>query len=418
MTGIAWQAALHRAEVPRVWTATILAGLLFVPAAMSFFVADLSFVLGTALMCALAVGLAMVGQVTLTARDVQIALLTSAAVALAVLVHLLVANVVDNDPRFDVARAISSLLLFGIVLLAVPVVCEAIMMSDSGTANIVRISMGIFILSATLAWLNIQPPSPSLGQKPTFPFTEPSFLGFSFPAILIFSMARSSLILRAGLVFAFLALGYTLGNLTIVAACLFAATVTLPVSWLIAGALALIAAETSLDLSYYKDRLDLDWATSINLSSLVYVQGWQMLEEALNKTHGWGVGFQQLGVVYTNVPASLRINMIAGRDANLQDGGFILAKLGGEFGVLGLALVAAYLYVAAQSFLALRAVAMGRRTLPDGEVFARACVIGYIIETFVRGSSYFTGTFVLLLAGLLYLYRVRHVPDSTETSPT
>lgn len=407
MTAIAWAAAPRRETVNPVWTAALLGGLLFVPGALGFFFEGFSFTAGTVLMCVAALGLAASGQVTLAARDVQVALLATAAIGFAVFVHLLFANVINNDPRFDVGRAFLSLLLFGVVLLAVPVVSEAVMVSDRRTVAITRMMGALFIFSAVLSLLGVQPPTPSLGQKPTFPYTEPSFLGFSLPAVLILTMVRSPVALRAGLVLVFLVLGYALGNLTIVTTCLLAACVTLPILWLVAGAFALVAGAASLDLDYYTDRLDFDWANSINLSSLVYVQGWQMLQEALEKTYGWGVGFQQLGVVYTNVPASLRINAIAGRDANLQDGGFILAKLGGEFGLLGIGLLAVYLYFAAQSFLKLRSAASGRSKLPDGELFARSCVIGYGVETFVRGSSYFTGTFVLLLAGLLYVRRAR-----------
>lgn len=413
MTTIAWADAPRRETIHPVWTAALLGGLLFMPGALGFFFEGFSFAAGTVLVCIAALMLAASGQVTLTARDVQGALTATAVIAFIVLVHLLVANVVNNDPRFDVGRAALSLLLVGMILLAIPAICEAVLASDGRTVAIVRLMGALFIISAVLSLLKVQPPTPSLGEKPTFPYTEPSFLGFSLPAVLILMMARSSLVLRAGLLLVFLVLGYALGNLTIVTTCVLAGAVTLPISWLVAGVVALIAGEASLDLVYYTDRLDFDWANSTNLSSLVYVQGWQMLQEALETTYGWGVGFQQLGVVYTNVPASLRINAIAGRDANLQDGGFILSKMGGEFGLLGIGLIAVYLYFAAQSFLKLRSAAMGRSKLPDGELFARSCVIGYGVETFVRGSSYFTGTFVLLLAGLLHLYRTRSAPALT-----
>ena len=105
-----------------------------------------------------------------------------------------------------------------------------------------------------------------------------------------------------------------------------------------------------------------------------------------------------------------RINFLLGRDANLQDGSFFLAKLGGEFGIFGLALVAGYLVVAAKSFIRLRAVLRGKLVMMDGELFARCCVIGYLIEIIVRGTGYFAGTSVLLLAGLFYLFRTRSGP--------
>ena len=128
-----------------------------------------------------------------------------------------------------------------------------------------------------------------------------------------------------------------------------------------------------------------------------------MLDEALRTTYAWGRGFQQLGIGYTNVPASIRINVLLGRDANLQDGGFILSKLGSEFGIVGLSVIAYYLYVAARSFMRLRSAASNKIQISNGELLARACVVGYLIEAVVRGTNYFTGTFVLLLASMYFL---------------
>jgi hypothetical protein len=336
-------------------------------------------------------------------HDVQAALAATILVGFLVGVHLLIANIISSDPGFDASRAFLSLLLFGLIVFSVPAICEAVMVADGRMRAIVRILCGLFAIIAIFSLLKIQPYTSSLGEKPSFPYTEPSFIGFSFPAILIFTMIRSSLPARIVIVAAFLGLGYALSNFTIIAACGFAAAVTLPVSWLAAGLAALVVGAASLDLSYYTERLNFDWANSTNLSSLVYVQGWQLLQESLAKTGGWGLGFQQLGILYTNVPASIRINALLGRDANLQDGGFILSKTGSELGVLGLLLIAAYLYVAARSFLKLRKAPSIK--MPEGEVFARSCVTGYLVELFIRGTNYFTGTFVLLLAGLLYQQR-------------
>lgn len=407
-------AAPRRGMIASVWASMLLGALLFLPGMLGFFFDGVSFAAGTVLACAAALALAASGQIASTTRDAQGTLTAVAAVGFVVLVHLLFANAVNNDPRFDVGRAVLSLLLFGVILLSIPTVCDAIMASDGRATTGARVMTALFVISAVFSLLQIQPPTPSLGAKPTFPYTEPSFLGFSLPAILIMTSARSALLPRAGLILLFLVLGYALSNVTIVTACVLAATATLPLSWVASGAIAFVIGAASLDLSYYADRLDFDWVNSNNISSLVYVQGWQMLQEALNKTYGWGLGFQQLGVVYTNVPASIRLNALLGRDANLQDGGFILSKLGGEFGLLGAALIAIYVYVAARSFIKLRSAALGRSALSDGELFARSCVVGYTIEIIIRGSSYFTGTFVLMLAGLLYLRRARRARNVTD----
>jgi hypothetical protein len=390
--------------VPPLWTAVLLAGLLFLPGALGFLLEGMSFAAGTAISCLAVLALAGIGVVQLKSQDVWNTIAVTVAAAFFIVFHLLLATAIDNDPSFDIGRAISSIALFGIIALAIPAFATAIM-AGSRIRIIIWGIFGLFVLSAVFSMLKIQPPTASLGEKPTFPFTEPSFLGFSIAATLIFVTMRSSKIMRVLIILTFVGIGLGLSNLTIIAVSALAAIVSLPLSWLALGVTTLSVSALSFDLSYYTDRLDFDWANSSNLSSLVYVQGWQMLAESLQRTHGWGVGFQQLGVVYTNVPASIRINALLGRDANLQDGGFILSKLGSEFGLFGLALVVIYLYVMAQSVVRLRLAAWGRSEVTDAELFARACVIGYLVEVFIRGTNYFTGTLVLMLAATVYLRR-------------
>lgn len=393
-----------RGAAASLWAGLLLGALLFLPGALSYLYDASSFAPGTALAGVLALILAASGNTRLTARDMQAAFAAAAATIIALLIHLLLAVAIGNDPDVDVSRAVLSLLLLGVIIVSVPAVRVGVMEEGARTTPAIRIVCALFALSAIFSLAQIQPETTSLGAKPTFPYTEPSFLGFSLPSVLIFTMLRASRVVRLMLVLLFLALGYGLGNFTVIVACVLAAATTLPLSWLLAGMIVAVIGSASLDLSYYAERLDFDWATSTNLSALVYVQGWQMLGEALEKSLGWGIGFQQLGIVYTNVPATMRINVLLGRDANLQDGGFILSKIGGELGILGMLLVMSYLYIAVRSFLRLRAAAKPGVDISDSELFARACVIGYFVEIAVRGTNYFTGTFLLLLAALSYLW--------------
>lgn len=413
------QEALDQSRDARpVWAAFLLCSLLFLPGALGFLFQGLSFATGTSLVSVAAIALLLSGQISTPARVMQNTMVAISVIVFAILCHLVAAYVVDGDPQFDLGRAFLSLLLMAVILLVVPIVADGIMDVGDRLGLVVKVTCGLFVLIALLSFLQIQPPIPVTGSKPTFPYTEPSFLGFSMPAVLIFTMARSAVPIRVAVLGVFLALGYLLSNFTIIAACALAAIVTLPLSWFAAGVGVILASLASLDLTYYTERLDFDWANSTNLSSLVYVQGWQMLQEALSRSFGLGVGFQQLGIVYTNVPASYRINMILGYDLNLQDGGFIFSKIVSEFGIVGLCIVASYLYVAAKSFIALRTLLLRpalSSSVSDGEVFAMACVTGYVIELMVRGTNYFTGTFVLMLAGALYIMRRKQIPMQSKT---
>lgn len=385
----------------------LLGSLLFVPGALGYLFEASSFAPGTAVAAVAAIVLAVSGQGRVDSRDVQSALAAIGITTFVILAHLLLAIAIINDSDLDLSRALLSLVLLGIIILSVPAVREILMAQDCYITPAIKIICALFVVIVIFSIAKIQPETLNLGEKPTFPYTEPSFVGFSLPAVLLFTTLRSSLLMRVIWVAVFLILAYLIGNFTIIAACVLVAATVLPLSWLGISFAVMIIGSASLDLSYYTDRLDFDWANSTNLSALVYVQGWQMLGEALHKSHTWGLGFQQLGIGYTNVPATIRINALLGRDANLQDGGFILSKLGSEFGIIGLFLAASYIYVAGWSFLKLRAVARQGTIITDAELFARSCVLGYIVEGVVRGTNYFTGTFVLLLAGLAYLARQR-----------
>lgn len=395
----------RRTMVHAPWTALLLGSLLFVPGAFGYFFEDLSFATGTAVVSVAILILAAVGQIPTNAHRIQKHIVIIFSIALFILIHLLFAYAIDHDPSFNFGRALLSLALMSLILFTVPAVCDGILEPDNGLAWIVKSICALFAFFALLSLLQIQPPMAGVGSKPTFPFTEPSFLGFSMPAVLIFTMARSSAPVRVAILGIFLALGYLLSNFTIIAACALAAVVTLPFSWFAAGVGVILASLANLDLTYYTERLNFDWANSTNLSSLVYVQGWQMLQESISRTYAVGVGFQQLGIVYTNVPASYKINMILGYDLNLQDGGFILSKIGSELGVVGILIVSAYFYIAAKSLLTLRKILSRAIKVSDGEIFAFSCMVGYVIELMVRGTNYFTGTFVLMLASGVYIMK-------------
>ncbi len=396
-------ATAHQRGRRTLWAALLLGALLFVPGALGFLFDASSFAPGTAIVVLAALALAVSGEVPLKGRDVQRALVIAGVAAFAIVAHLIMAVAIINDPDVDISRALLSLLLLVAIVVSVPAVRESVMNDQANISRSGKIVCIIFLVISAFSILQIQPETTSLGTKPIFPYTEPSFLGFSIPAVLLLTASRSGLIMRVVWIFLFLIIGYWLANFTIIATCVLVAATVLPISWFFGGLVVAVIGSTSLDLSYYTDRLDFDWANSKNISALVYVQGWQLLLEAIHKSYGWGLGFQQLGIGYTNVPATAKINLLLGRDANLQDGGFILSKIVSEFGIFGFFLVIGYIYFAARSFLKIRRASRAGIYVSDAELFARCCVLGYVIEGIVRGTNYFTGTFVLLLAGLAYL---------------
>jgi hypothetical protein len=134
---------------------------------------------------------------------------------------------------------------------------------------------------------------------------------------------------------------------------------------------------------------------------LVYRQGWELTADALSRTDGWGVGFQQLGFVPFTSPTADMLHRLLFGDLNTLDGGFLAAKVMAELGFIGIALVAAYIVLVIKVGWRVRmSVARGTQ-LPSKVLFSSAVICGFSIELFVRGLGYFSGSAVLFVAAVL-----------------
>lgn len=141
-----------------------------------------------------------------------------------------------------------------------------------------------------------------------------------------------------------------------------------------------------------------------NLSSVVYVHGWQLAEANVESTSGLGLGVNRMGCEPRPVTAAGEIlEFFDLGDGNYNDGSFTFSKALSEFGVLA---IAVWLYMAGRLWAAIR-----RSQSSPGERFLQYRV--YLISTalvavfgsLVRGTGYFAGTFVLGLIGLMMLAR-------------
>lgn len=350
-----------------------------------------------------------------------------AAVVLPVVtLHFIVAAALQP---VDVLRAAASLLpltllLFGGAALARALVLVSGPVLRQGMTRCFVVMCGLAALGA--AGVSV----PTLledWRRPVFPFSEPSMFALAFIPLLLFVGVSARGMARAGYLLLGLACTMLIQNLTLAVGFLLVATLTLRIPMLVAlvALVAIVAVGgAQLDLSYYTDRLDFSGEVS-NLSNLVYVQGWEMIEEAWRRSSGVGLGFQQLGVQGTDVPAAHLLRAIRdGEDMNLLDGGFVFAKLGSDFGLLGGLLALAYLGLAARSLLALRAAADKPGSVAPVLILMHCTILSFSIELFVRGAGYFTGAALLLVAALnvLALQRQsRSLPRSSTAvvvSPT
>jgi hypothetical protein len=382
----------------------LLGGLLFFPASLPYLLNASSFFIGTILVCVASLFAYLAGLIVVRRPEsfTEISVFT-ALLSFFVLAHLAICYLFIP---IALGRALQTIPVLAVFLLAVPVVMAAIFEREAAAIDraVLIVIIG-YALSGILSVLNIQPPG-NYGEKPTFPFTEPSFLAFTIAPVLIYFCVTRPFFWRWAAVATLAAFAVTVSNLTTVATCLLA-ILTFARWWQIAIAVAAgYLVWPYVDQDYFLDRLTLTVDT-VNLTALVYIQGWQMLGEALEVTSGWGRGLQQLGMGYTNTLASYRINQLMGDDLNLRDGGFLLAKAGGEFGVLGLLAIAALTIFAGFALFRLRAFAQGRADYPRQEILAYSSVVGSMAEIYLRGSTYFTGTVLLLATSVFYLSHAR-----------
>jgi hypothetical protein len=319
----------------------------------------------------------------------------AAAVVLILLVILQTA-IADSLQQIDEMRFAASLIPLFLLLAAGIALAGAFRRaSDEEMDSAVHVSFWALVGVIVLRAIGLQPQS-DIFEKSMFPFTETShFSGAMIPVVLYLSVGAN----RRAAVFWLLGtivMALLLQNLTLLVGALLAAVVCRRfILTVLLGVVPAIAA-IPFALGYFADRLDFSGNVN-NLSNLVYVQGWQMLAESLSRSSGWGIGFQQLGVHATEVAAAQLVQMqTQGISLNLQDGSFVLAKLGSDFGIAGLLAALIFVGVAIRSALALRRDP-GRPAI----MFAHCVIVSYLIDMFVRGAGYFTGPSLLLVAALV-----------------
>jgi hypothetical protein len=304
----------------------------------------------------------------------------------------------------DTSRFAGSLVLLAIMLSVAT--ASAPTLFDGATIFTIRLIYVGFLVCTLLFMLGLEPHTVNASSKAVFPFTEPSFFALSFGPVLLFVCVTCSGFRRLSYLGLALIAALVMQNMTSLIAVLLVFFVCYPLRWGgIALALTLLAVGIfNVDLSYYTDRLDFS-GDNENFTVLVYVQGWQMLFESWKHSLGWGIGFQQMGINGTSVDASVLINAMSGGDSNIFDGSFVLAKIVSEFGAFGVVAILIYLRKAMASFKRLRRLARSGAEAASGRIFSDTIVLMYLIEVFMRGAGYLTGTAALLVAALAYQHR-------------
>lgn len=323
----------------------------------------------------------------------------------AIMLHLIVASILRP---VDSQRAIFSLMPFALIMLGGYGLGHLICITRSTKfERAVYFLFWMFCALSAVAVIGLLPLDSGRFFKPVFPFTEPSNFALMFLPLLMYCSisqrgSRRIAILAIGLV-----VGLAVESLTLIAGWLLVALVSLRriPAMILLGFVALSAAQ--IDISYYVDRLNFG-ADSPNLSTLVYLQGWELIVESLRRSSGWGLGFQQLGVYGSDVDIADQIFVLIGGYLNLLDGGFALAKIISEFGGFGALLLLLYVTVAWRAARNLRRMVRDSQPSPPAIIFARCAVLSFAVELLVRGTGYFSGSTLVLVASLTVLAIRKH----------
>lgn len=244
-------------------------------------------------------------------------------------------------------------------------------------------------------------------RVPLPPFSEPShFVIAATPFLLYLLASREWHLFYSFLVLAICILIFTKSSALVVSLFLLA-VIRFP---FLSGVFLLTAVTiTNWQMflpEYYRDRFAF-WGGE-NLTALVYLQGWQIILDSVLGENIAGYGFQQLGRVSFDLDASQMIRSLLGRDSNILDGGFVAAKIFGEFGRFAIPIVIILISLMIKSYFSIRAHLGEKKVLPPTVLFARCVLLGYAVEFFVRGIGYFSigGAFMLFSLVVLALHRV------------
>lgn len=324
-------------------------------------------------------------------------------VLLGITIQFLIASLFG---QIDLLRSLASIVPLGLLVWGAGAMAQLI--SSSGPIAVDGAARALFWLMLIEALLSIVDPFQGLGRsdKSIFPFSEPSFFALAFTPFFLYMCVvnrRARILLWAFV----LATALILQSLTLIVGCGIVAAICWPlrriIVLLIPMLLVLALVTPSLELGYYTERLDFS-RESENRSTLVYIQGWQLIMEAWSRTFGWGTGFQQLGIGVTGeVPAREYLQIVAGEDVNMLDGGFVAAKILAEFGIAGAFCAALYLWISSRAIIFLRAAARMPGQYNAIMLISASFIVSFLIDLFVRGSGYFTGT-ALLATASLYIF--------------
>ncbi len=302
---------------------------------------------------------------------------------------------------FDMARAFPSLVVLCTVIVAAGFIANiTVGLHDRDVLRAVNVVFVFLLVVGILGAIGIVQPFAEGREKTVFPFTEPAAYALTFTPFLIFKCAMSRPRWRLAYLLAAVLVAIILQNLTLLVGCLLVIGLCYRLRYAAILAAFGLVAVWATDIDYYAERLNLADDTR-NLSALVYLQGWQIISNALTTGDSIGVGFQQLGLAGQMSDASELIYRLTGDSLNTFDGSFMTAKIIGEFGVFGIIPLFFLVAMIVKCSRQIRRITVGGEPASNARALGLSLVAAYVCDVFLRTAGYLTATSFLLATGLV-----------------
>ena len=167
------------------------------------------------------------------------------------------------------------------------------------------------------------------------------------------------------------------------------------------------------NLEYFSSRLS--FSETDNLTTLVFLQGWELAYLNLINTDGVGLGFQMLGSSETVTGIFTDLINRFGAPLNMEDGGLLAAKIIAEFGVIGIIIIILYIYLIIKIlFKTISYYNNPTESYVDKKQFLmNGFIFAFLVEVFLRGYGYFSPGVFMLLTALFYNISLSHIDKKT-----
>jgi len=136
-----------------------------------------------------------------------------------------------------------------------------------------------------------------------------------------------------------------------------------------------------------------------NLSSLVYLQGWQDAWINLRRTNGMGLGFNMMGCApLPDSDARYMIDKLYGTELNAEDGSIVFGKLVSETGVAGILF---FILLIGWWFCLEKEIQKNSESMKLFVIkIPAALIFSFIASAFIRSAGYFSGGLLLMVVAV------------------